>query len=119
MYSIPEDFDISVWLDTTLDQVSYTTNTVNFHFDKGPSLSSSAPLAIATEAKQFFYDEIFPVQSDMGLLVLLGQRVSLVSTDEERKNLSLEFENGYTLELINHPQYESYEIAFEEGHIVV
>lgn len=119
MYSIPEEFDIMVWNDATLEKVSFGANTIVFHFDRAPGVQTDGPLGLSTETRQFYYDEIFPVQDDMGLLRLLGQKVTLVSTDEERKNLSLEFENGYTLELLNNPEYESYFIQTEEGQLVM
>jgi hypothetical protein len=119
MYSIPEDFDITVWTDAKLWQVSFSANTIDLHFENAPGIQSEGPFALSTERKQFYYEVIFPVQDDMGLLKLLEQRVTLVSTDPERRNLSLEFESGYTLELISLEEYESYIIYTDASRLVM
>lgn len=117
MYGLPTEFDASRFARLTLEQVSFTVNTIH--------LSFSENVSITIESSYEFLDwngdarrQTVPV-NDSRLMQLLGKSVESARASNDG-TLILCFGNGQTLTCYDDtPMYEAYIIRFGVEEIIV
>lgn len=125
MYTIPINFDLNTLRGSIIIQICFTANTITFFFEKAGSfekigfINTEGSFAFLQKGKRSYYEEICPVQHDYGLLKLLEKKVIRAYTDEKRNDLTLEFEENMSLELIGNEVYESYTININGERIII
>ena len=120
MYGLPPGFDASRFVGRTVEQVSFSENTVHLAFDEDVGITISSSFSHSTGRGVFRSARVMSVPvSDSRLMQLAGASVeSAESTDEG--TLTLRFTNGHVFECYDDsPMYESYHLTFgdEEIHI--
>ena len=117
MHGLPQDFDPSIFVNKTLNQISFTTNTVNFIFDE--NLSVTALESFSYSIKQTKEEIVsFPVK-DSKIVKFLEKSVEN-ATKKDRGTLSLYFQCDWRIRFFdNTPNYESYHIWDGKREIIV
>jgi hypothetical protein len=118
MYTIPYDFDTKELQNEIVYQISFGLNYISLFIAKG-FIQFSGSFSFGIKSQIFEYDEIYPVQNDYGLLVLLEKKIKNVSINIDRTDLTLEFEEGYILNLIGSEEYESYIIQINDKELII
>jgi hypothetical protein len=121
MYALPDNFDAAVFVGRMLEQVSFTTNTVAFDFDRGVSITVLGEVwheGRDDRGDRWLDVNAVPVRQSR-LMHLLGQEVASGSVDG-RATLVLEFGSEHTLRLVaDAAQYECYHLRIGDDLIVV
>jgi hypothetical protein len=118
MYKIPLNFDLKVLEKKRIGQISFGLNVVALYFDSG-FVQFSGEFRIADKQNTKEYSEVYPISDDRGILNLLEQEILKAVTNPDRTELTLIFENDYSLTLISCPHYESFTIVIGENEILV
>lgn len=110
MFEFPPEFDVDVFVGSTLELISFNATQVHFYFDSGRiSVCTYSPFKRTTDA----HVEVvrMPVlQSD--LMVLIEHSVTEAAT-EDGQFLILTFDNGQVLRFETVGGYESYEVVVD------
>jgi hypothetical protein len=113
MYKLPKDFDGKFFVGKTLENVSFSENTVFFGFGEHVSVTvmSSLQHQYASESEQSDIQHVPLTESK--LMQLPGSSVIKVKGDEDG-TLTLFFNSGHILRIFDDlPNYESY--SFSDG----
>lgn len=118
MKGLPKTFDLSPFVGRTVDEVSFTVNTVSFNFDADLVLTVEGPVehspALGTTALAVGE----PPFSESRLMQLAGHQVTS-ATVEDDGGLSLFFEDGQSLRCMRGPEpYECFQIRHGGQEIV-
>jgi hypothetical protein len=114
MYSIPKDVDIKKLESATLIQICYSANTISLYFEEIGYVTTSGRFVITHNGIATYHEiSSIPITEDFGILKLMGKKVFHVFADEKSKNLNIQFEDNFVLELINDACYESFIISIE------
>ena len=116
MYNIPINFNLEKLLGSLITQISYSINTISIFFDKVGFITISGSFRINHKK---FYDEIFPIKNDMGLLNMLGKKIINININNDRDILCIVLDNQLKLELIGNKVYESYTINIGGTELIV
>lgn len=119
MFGLPKDFDGSIFLSRTLEQICLNENTIYFHFDRGIFISVESAYSYF-EADLVSDDQLTEVPKfDANVLRLLGKSIRR-ATGSSDGTLSLVFETGQMLKIFDtSDQYESYKMDFDNKTIIV
>jgi hypothetical protein len=121
MYAIPEDFDVTIFVGKTLEQVSFTTNTLTFSFDDDVGIAVESEVWHAghdDQGDRWLERSPIPVKQSK-LMYLLGSSIASVAVDG-RATLVLQFANGHTLRCVEDTdQYECYHLRIGDDEIHV
>lgn len=119
MYGLPAGFDASRFVGRTLEQVSFTANTVNLIFDQNVSLTLESNYEhILLDERHSSAIANIPV-AESQLMQLLGEPIRMASASADG-TLILSFANGHSLKCYDDSsEYESYKISFGDEEIVV
>lgn len=113
MYGLPKDFDGSFLVGRSLEMVCFAQYQIYLHFDEN---------ILITVASAFSYKDDFVVAvpvRESALMELVGSSV-LAATGDEDGTLSLLFNNGQTLKVLDTSKhYESYTIAHGSNEIII
>ena len=118
MYKLPEDFDILLLKNSTISYISYGINFISLFFDDG-FIQIHNSFVFKVNDKAFKYENIYPVNSDFGLLILLEKQIIDIETNKEKELLHLFFDGNIELLLYSHEMYESFEINFRGKQIII
>jgi hypothetical protein len=118
MYRIPESFNLSDIKDETISQIAFGLNFVTVFFNRG-FIQFSGSFVLHVDGKRFDYVEVYPVKNDFGLLKLLEKKIVKVFTNDERNDLTIEFDTGIILQLKSVGQYESYTLNIDGQEVIV
>lgn len=119
MYFIPKNYNLNTLAESVVIQICFTANTITLFFEKVGRIDISGSFAFLHKGERFYYEEIFPIQSDYGFLKLLEKKVTRVSVNEKRDVLTLEFEDNTTLELVGNETYETYTLNINGEEVIV
>ena len=68
--------------------------------------------SILYDNKTYSYQEIYPIDQDYNLLLLLDKKIMNIDISDTRDSLMILFENGMSLTLYSDANYESFEVNF-------
>ena len=100
MYKIPLDFDVNKIKNTILTQICYCPNCIFLYFDNVGIINIWGNLKVSFDKNESFYNEIFPIKNDFGMLSFLECKVFDISIGANREALKLVFDNNGFIELI-------------------
>lgn len=119
MYGLPEDFDASIFVERTLEQICFNENQIALHFGLDLSLVIECAFIHEDPAQQPSNQVVDVPAASSNLMSLLGVRVTLAWGDKDG-TLLVRFENGQSLKIEdNSPVYESYRIQQGDREIIV
>jgi hypothetical protein len=110
MYGLPNDFDAGIFVNQTLDHITFAEYTIHFSFADNISITVSSAFQHLLRAD----GDPVPAQhvpvSESSLMQLIGHRVT--HADSQRDGtLSIVFDDGQVLRVIDDdPHYECYSI---------
>jgi hypothetical protein len=116
MFKIPLDFNVKKIINERIIQIAFSLNSVSLFFEKG-YIQFSGKFSYEKNGALKEFNEVFPAKNDFGLISLLEKQIQNATTNSERTNLKLEFENGDILLLYGTPEFESYSIKIENSMI--
>lgn len=103
MKGLPKTFDSSVFMGKTIDQVSFTINTVSLNFDAGLILTVVGAFEHGPILGGSGHEVSEPPVSESRLMQLAGHRVTGAKVEDDG-GLSLVFEDGQSLRCIRGPE---------------
>lgn len=118
MYGIPSDFDPSVFVGMTLDQIAFTANSVMFIFDSGAIITVEGCLEFEDTPNNLRETLAIP-PSSAKLLAVVGLQVEGAAV-EQRDRLILCFPGSRRIGFCDdQTNYESFRIQVNGKEIVV
>ena len=119
MYGLPSGFDTSRFVGRTLEQVSFSANTVHLTFDEDVSITIESSLAHWTGEDVDHSNRITIPVSESRLMQLVGESISSVDASADG-TLTVWFSNGHAIACYDDtPMYEAYRLRFGDEEIVV
>jgi len=119
MYGLPAGFDGSRLVGRTLEQVSFTTNTIHFSFDDDVSITLESSLLHSRPGEPADSGRMRVPVRDSRLMQLVGMAVRSVDGSSDG-TLSLTFTNDHRVSFFDdRPEYEAYCIRVGRDVIVV
>ena len=118
MYKIPKDIDFKNLNQQTLSHITFAPNYVLLNFDNF-SIQFSGHFEISNDSQQISKNEVYPVDTDFGLLSLLGSKIDSIDCDTERSSLTIKFPGNYVLYLGSNDLYESFEMNINGKRVIV
>lgn len=118
MYKIPEEVQIEQFKDQVISEISFGLSYVKLFLDHC-YIQFSGQFSIDNNGMQIDLNEVYPVNSDFGLLNVLEKKIIESKCNVERTILTLEIENNFTLTLFSDDNYESFEIIIDGKRIIV
>lgn len=121
MYGLPKEFDATTLVGQLLVQVCFGVGQIQLHFDKSLTIAVTSAFwyrdSAASGPQRINIPGSHAVQCH---LLQLLHRTILSARGDEFGTLTLEFDSGHTLELLDeNPAYEAYQIRIGEKLIVV
>lgn len=118
MYSLPKDFDESVFVGRELEQIAFTANTALFSFGEDLSVNLESSFTLRDQPLDAVEKQSIPVKSSR-VMRLIGTRVSSAKASANG-DIMLTFEDGSQLEFRNDSKhYESYALRIGRREIFV
>lgn len=119
MYGLPSGFDASRFVGRTLEQVSFSVNTVHLSFDEAVCITIESSFTHTTGRGMSQADRKNVPVSESRLMHLLGESIESAEA-AINGTLTLRFTNGQVFECYDDtPMYESYRMRFGDEEIVV
>jgi hypothetical protein len=118
MYRLSEEIDICILEDQVLSQISFGINYIQLSFNNS-SIQFSGPFLFKSGEQKHERDEVFPINSDFGLLFLLEKKIQSVNSNEEKTSLTLKFDENLFLVLKSNEMYECFEINIAGTRVIV
>lgn len=118
MYKIPEYLDISAIEGEAVNQIAFGLNVITIFFSKG-FIQIFGFFLFTHKNRKRYYEEIYPIKSDFGLLHILERKITNISVNGSRDVLTITFEGGSILELISAELYESFTITIDDKSVVI
>lgn len=119
MLPIPEDMDLSSLRESKVTEVCYATEDITIHFGADAYIAINGYFALRYGKQRHEYYKIAPIDTDYGLLKLLGAEVTEVYMGNNRDSLTIEFTDGNRLELMGHMIEDSYTIHIKDKEAIV
>jgi hypothetical protein len=119
MYKIPLNFDVKSLEGKEVQQIGYASNVITIYFTDGGFIQIMGPFSLIHNNNVVKCNEIYPLNNDYGFLKLLDKKILESKSNEERDELSVKFENDYTLILESNDFYESFFIKFGREEILI
>jgi hypothetical protein len=117
MYGLPKGFNTTKFIGRTLDEVSFTLNTICFSFDENIGITVESSLEHCDRDGQVY--RVAPPVSDSRLMRLVGGLVESADAATDG-TLILRFNDGQTLTCFDESaDYECYHIWFGNNQVVV
>ncbi len=118
MYRLPDNFDVTVFVGRTLEQVCFTVNTVSFSFDGELRLTVEGAFQHQVSSDGAGLDEGEPPVRASRLMQLAGEIVARASADLD--SLSLFFRNGQRFRCHGDSmQFESFRVVHRGKETIV
>lgn len=120
MYPLPDDFDPAVFVGLTLSRVAFTSNTIEFAFDRDTLIRALGEVRHdGREGQATWYDgATLPIRTSR-LMQLLDATVDEAGI-EPRATLVLRFENQHVLRVVEDTTaYECYHLHIGDRQIIV
>jgi hypothetical protein len=118
MYKLPEEINITKFKHQIVVQISFGLNYILLSLTNY-SIQFSGPFLFRYGEKEYERDEVYPVNSDLGLLNLLEKKIEAIYCNSERTSLTIEFGKNSLLSLKSNEMYESFEINIDGKRIIV
>lgn len=116
MYGLPENFDPLCFVQKTLEQISFTANTMHLSFCDDVSITVESCFVYSSGRNT--ERTCVPVQVS-GVMQLIGESVTNAAKDS-KGSLVLIFSNGHSFTCLDDTKmYESYRLRFGGEEIVV
>jgi len=110
--------DYSFLINETITQLLFGSNFISLIFENG-YIQINNGFSLKVQNVYSIHDEIFPINNDFGLLILLEKKIIEVKITSENSTLILFFENEIELSLFKDIMYESYEVFFKGDRIII
>ena len=114
MYKIPQNNNYFTLNGKKIIQITFGLNFVTLFFENG-FIQFSGAFYVENNRKSKNYDEVYPVNSDYGLLEFLDKEVVNVSILENNEALGLDFQDNFKLILKSNEFFESF-VNNIDGH---
>jgi hypothetical protein len=119
MYGLPEGFDASRFVGCTLEQVSFSANTVHLSFDNDISITIEASFTHSMPGDTDRSERSSLPILESRLMQLVGQSIQAAQASSDG-TLTLTFGNGQALVCYDDtPQYEAYCLKLGDDEIIV
>lgn len=118
MYQIPEAFDLGHLRGEILEQVVFSINCITLLFTS-TKIFVWGGFTLICDGHETCKDEVYPVNTDYGILKLLEKTVVDIHSNDSRTDLYISFTNECHLILKGSSQYESYEIIVNDEPFIV
>jgi hypothetical protein len=118
MYKIPKEIDVSTLKNEVVSQISFTLDHIFLSLNNS-AIQFSGPFIFKFNGIEWKQEDVFPVNSDFGLLNLLGKKVQEIFCNNERTDLNIEFEDNLFLKLESNNSYECFELNIDGKRIIV
>lgn len=118
MYKFTSDFDYSLFVGQSIDEISFTKGTVLLIFQT-IKLQLSGSFGLKINNQQTDFDEIFPIESDFQLLKILDKKIVSYSVSNDLDKLELIFSDNIILTLNNNPKYECFDIYHNSNRYII
>jgi len=119
MYGLPVDFDASRLVGCTLEQVSFSENTVHLSFSNDASITIESCFAHSAHDDLGDAERSRVPVRESRLMQLLGESIDSAHASAEG-TLSLRFTNGQVFACFDDTsQYEAYRLKLGEEEIIV
>jgi hypothetical protein len=118
MYKIAEDINLNSLKNLIISQISFGLNYILLSMDDS-SIQFSGPFLYKYNGMQFERDEVYPVNSDFGLLNLLEKEIEDIYCNDERTSLTIHFGDDFILCLKSNEMYESFEMNIDGKRVIV
>lgn len=117
MYGLSSTFDTSCFIGLTLEQVSFTENTIHFSFSGKVSITLESSFEHHTKAGKSVQGNVPLLESQ--LMELVGESIESVNASSNG-TLTLRFADGQMLVCLDDSsEYESYQLNFDDEEVVV
>ena len=119
MYGLPSGFDASRFVGRSLEQISFSANTIHLSFDEAVCITIESSFAHSTREHVSHAERMSVPVSESRLMQLLGESIEFAEGAADG-TLILRFTNGQALACFDDtPMYEAYRIRFGDEEIVV
>ena len=119
MYGLPKDFDATRFVGCTLEQVSFSANTVHLSFEERVSITIESSFSHSSSENSGCSELMRVPPSESRLMQLVGKRIEHAQGDEDG-TLTLRFSNDHILVCHDDlPMYEAYRMTFGDEEIIV
>ncbi len=118
MYRIPETFDGNCLVNEIISHITFGINFITLSINKG-FIQFSGSFAFNSKGKMVTQAEVFPVENDYGLLIILEKKIIRAIVNVERNELEIEFEGNNKLLLSSNEFYESFHLKINELEFIV
>lgn len=125
MNGLPENFDASVFIGRTVEQVCVSVNTVSVYFgdDLFITISAEFSLGDATGQTEADANEGFnpsaSVRASRGVIARLAGATVVRAAGERNGTLTIECDSGDVLHIYDTPLYEAYVISHRGEDLIV
>lgn len=119
MLPIPEDMDLSILRESKVTEVCYATDGITIHFGLSAYITINGYFALRYGKQRHEYYKIAPIDTDYGLLKLLGAEVQEVFMGNNRDSITIEFTDKNRIELMGHMIEDSYTFHILDKEAVV
>ncbi|HEY9177402.1 MAG TPA: hypothetical protein VIN07_06905 [Flavipsychrobacter sp.] len=110
MLPIPNDIDVESLREKKITEVCYAQDAITIHFDSISFIEIKGYFALRIGKQRHEYYKLSPINSDYGLLQLLGKEVAEVYLNGNRDSMTIEFDEDCRLELKGHMAEDMYTI---------
>jgi len=118
MYKIPKNNNYSVLNSKKIIQITFRLNVVVLFFENG-FIQFSGSFSTENNGKCKNYDEVYPVNSDFGLLEILEKEITNIVISKNYDVLELEFENNFKLCIKSNEFFESFVININGSEDII
>lgn len=118
MYKIPIEFNIDKLKGEVITQIAFGLNFITLFFNQG-IIQFSGTFTIHFRHRKIYYQEVYPVINDFGLLKLIEKSIVGVEVNDYRNILTLIFEDEIKLQLTGNDNYESFRVKINDKEIIV
>jgi len=119
MYKIPIDFKIKKLLNSTLNQVCFSSNCISLFFEENMSINIWGGIKISIDNQFTFYEEIFPIRNDLGINNFIDSTITNLKINDNREILQIFFGQIGFIELIGNENFESFQVSIGIENIIV
>ncbi|MDQ1267169.1 MAG: hypothetical protein QG635_2323 [Bacteroidota bacterium] len=119
MYKIPVNYNIDELLGSSITQICFCSNLIHVILSNNIYIEIMGSFTLKIDERSKYYEEIYPITNDFGLLNLLDKEIKKVNTNNKRETLQLEFEEQMHLICHGNEYYESFIISINGSEIIV
>lgn len=118
MYGLPVDFDGSFLVGRNLEMICFSSNQIYLHFDNQVTVTIEGEFSYQPQRCEADAQPSHIPIMESKLMQLLEHSISEAAGDEDG-TLTLVFDNGHVLKCFDASDYESYQINYGTGRLII